>query len=232
MLLLSLLAALALPALQPTYSAFAQTDGSVVSEEPPPTTDVPPTETPVPTDIPAPTEPPLPTAANTEPVPTIEPSATDEPVLPAETVEASATSTPFLNLQIGDRFVARTNVNCREGASTATSVVKLVLTGETGVVIESPQQIGSHNWMKVQLLDAATTQCYLAAQYVVLAEAGYGIPPTITSTPTITLTPSRTPTVTRTPTTRPTTNSHPHWFRDRYSDRDRHGNTDRNVDPN
>ncbi len=50
--------------------------------------------------------------------------------------------------------------------------------------------------------DAATTQCYLAAQYVSLSSPGHGIPPTITPTPSITqtLTPSNTPTASNTPT--------------------------------
>ncbi len=209
LLLLSLLATLALPVIQPTYSAFAQTDGSVGSEQegeqPGPPAEDPPTETPIPTEIP-PSETPVPlppTATNTEVVPpSVEPSATDVPVEPAATEPATgtATATPYKNLNIGDLVVATTAVNCRNSPTTEGSVIlKLVNTGEQGVVIEAPQRVGSHDWIKVQLLDARTTQCFLAAQYVSLVQPGYGIPPTITATPTITRTPSRTATATRTP---------------------------------
>jgi uncharacterized protein YraI len=198
-LLLSLLATLVLPALQPTYSAFAQEDGTDLTEqeveEPPVPTDVPPTEIPIPTDIP-PSEtpiPPPPTATNTEVVAPVEPSATEEPVGPAAT--DAATSTPFKNLNIGDRFQTTARVNCRITPSTSAGVVKVTSNGEQGVVLEPAQRIGSFDWIKVQLLDPQTTQCYLAAQYVELVEAGYGIPPTVTPTvqPTQTRTPVATP---------------------------------------
>ncbi|MCO5221085.1 MAG: L,D-transpeptidase family protein [Thermomicrobiales bacterium] len=63
-------------------------------------------------------------------------------------------------------------------------------------MIESPQSDGRYDWTKIQLLDAATTQCYLAAQYVALSQPGHGVPATITPTPTA----SNTATVTNTPT--------------------------------
>lgn len=210
MLLLSLLAAAALPAIQPTYSALAQPEGSVVSgpegEEPSPTEEIPPTE--APTEVPAPTEPPIPTATNTDVPPTAEPSATDEPVLPAETATAAPTnsattepsSTPYKNFAYGDRFVTTARVNCRIGPSVADQVIKVAYNGEQGVFLEYAIQAGGHDWIKVQFLDAATTQCFLAGKYVNLVEAGYGVPPTITPTPSNTATSTVTSTATATET--------------------------------
>ena len=139
LLILSLLAAFALPLLEPTYSVAAQNDGSVVSDqdgeeqtEPPTETPnrhpaanghagssadgypgPPPTDTAVPTDVPA-------TA-------TQEPSATEEPV---QAAAVTPSSTPRPHYEIGDLIEARVRVNCRATSSTAGAVVKVIDTNE------------------------------------------------------------------------------------------------------
>ncbi|MCO5221086.1 MAG: hypothetical protein M9947_05800 [Thermomicrobiales bacterium] len=229
LLTLFILAALALPAFQPSYSVLAQADGSVVSEQqeeqepaeptevppppteapppptdvPPPPTEVPPPPTDIPTDVPA-TEPPAPTV-------------TSEVVLPADTEVATstvtetstleATATPYKDLRYGSLVRTTARVNCRIGPSTGEAVVTITANGDQAVVLTDPMQSGGFDWVQVQLLNAETNQCYLAAQYLTLLEQDYPVPATITptatasntSTPTETLTPTITNTPTQTP---------------------------------
>jgi lipoprotein-anchoring transpeptidase ErfK/SrfK len=162
----------------------------------PPT--VAPTNTPTPTRTPSttPTSSSTPTASTT---PSKTPTRTATP-----TLTGNETATPFKNLQPSDLVSANVKVNCRVGPAAAATVVKVVQGGEQAVILASPQRADNYDWAQVQLLDAATTQCYIAAQYLTLMQPGYGIPPTITSTPTITLTPSLTPTLTGSETATPT----------------------------
>ena len=204
---LSLLAALAIPAIEPTYSALAQ-DGSAVSgqegEEPSeaPTevpTDIPPPPTDVPTDVPPPTEvpptdvpptevPPPPTDTS---VPSVTPSSTDVPVIPAAdtaTSSPSITATTAPVFQVGDLVSAKVNVNCRETAVSGLSV-RVIMKTVQAYVIEAPVNYGSDgDWIKVQIADATTLQCYTATRYFNLVSSGNAIPGTITPTPTVTLT--------------------------------------------
>jgi len=208
-----LLAAFALPLSQPTYSALAQSDGSVVSdqesEEPvDPPTDIPlPTDTPVPpptdTPVPPPTEAPAPT--DVPATATQEPSATEQPVRAAA---VTPSSTPVHVFQVGDLIAARVNVNCRVGPSTGTTSVTVIPKGALqAYVIEDEATVGTSGWIKLQLDEGLTRQCYSATSYFNLITEGNAIPPTAapTNTPTATLTPTTTltPTQTRTPSITP-----------------------------
>ncbi|MCC6675460.1 MAG: L,D-transpeptidase family protein [Thermomicrobiales bacterium] len=211
LIMLSLLAAVALPVVEPTYSAFAQPEGSVVSDpdggdsaEQPPADEPVATETPVPplpseTPVP-PSETPIPPSTDTpEPPATLEPSATDVPVEPAV-----ATSTPVKDFQTGDLVATTLRLNCRDIASTSGSSVLTILEQNQQVfVVEPAQEADGFNWIKVQLQDDATTRCFAVDQYLKLIQANVGVPPTASPTgiPTETLTPSvtNTPTETLTP---------------------------------